>query len=697
MDDTTSPGTLSAGARHLRAEWSRWRQAEDLSDTYVAHHVLNDQYKLWRGNVLRTKSDVRQNITLMKRQQRQSQAMQMQRMAAMRQMSRGRGGGRGFGGFGMMGGSSPMVAYRTMQWAELDIKLGQKEFAPTDVTPNMLAVGRAQLRARRHRVVAAWLITLPLLWAGTWAMSVTAGLVATALGALMALAVAWSAGRNPKRRRPAPPTLLFVPPKPVAGVEAEPEPEPFAIREAGRTPRVAREAVRLALRKEGAKVAEVGLPRETEYGWRVPLVLESGTVAGIVRVLGDVATTLRVGPSRILARAADREDAAAVLLQILTTDPFANPLPYPSRSPLSSSIKDPVSLGLSIDGQTTPVVLAGQNVIVTGNPNAGKTSLVQALVEYVTSCSDAVVVDIDVAKRGLLSFTPLAARSARTSADAEVLLQELLDLATARVNSMPPTQRVWEPSPDGPAVLVVLDEFPQLSDRAKALALRLLQTGREARVTIILLTQNATKVALGQSFAEAFGVRVLMGCRSDDVPVVVGEDDAISKGWRPHVLVPSPREDDPADAGQFYCLTPHHREPILRYVSPLPPEDAERLAQERLAAGLPQLTAPQAPKQTEPTDTPTARSLLLDAFAAAGEPEVLPVAQLADYLAGHDPDAWGQFEDHPRRNMMVGKRFTELLRAEGLEIPTERFKGSIEGYGERPKVYRREVVRDALS
>lgn len=686
--------TLRTGMRHLRAEYGRWWRTEDLSDTHIAHRVLNDQYRLWRRLHQRTKAEVNASIGLLKKQQKMTQAMQMQRMAAMKHAAR-TGGGRGRygGGMGMgmglmMGGSSPMVTYRMMQWSELGIKINQQEFEPSEVTPAMLAVGRGQVRARRHLSALLWLLTLA---AGTivlWWAAPVAGLTVTAVAAAVAALVAWTTGRNPARRRPPVPKLLFVPGKKSPELTVEPEPEPFALREAGRTPRVAREAVRLALLHHGA-AAEVELPAETSYGWRVPLVLSDGTIADVVRRLPKVATTLRVGEGRVLARPADPDDAARIELLLLTSDPFADPLPYPQRAPGSCSITAPVSLGLSIDGETTPVVLAGQHVIVVGDTGSGKTAMVQAIAEYATACRDAVVVDIDPVKRGLRSLGTLAARTARTPAEAETLLEELLELASARTASMPPTQDVWEPTPDGPAVLAVLDEFPKLSPRGKQLAIELLRVGREARVTIVLLSQDATEDVLGDAIADAFGVRVLMACRAADVPLVVGRADAVSRGWLPHLLVPSPDPQDPADAGKFYAITPRHREPVLRYVSRLPSEAAARLAKERLAAGLPQLTPGGAPTH----EAQEVARLLLDAFAAARDPEALTVAELADHLVSVDPDTWGRWDGRRDRVVMVGRTLRARLKDAGLEIPTARLADR----PGRPTAYRLTDVRDAVS
>ncbi|WP_346094346.1 hypothetical protein [Streptomyces olivaceiscleroticus] len=683
---------MAAGMQHLREEWGRWWRAEDLTDTHIAHRILNDQYRQWRQLHQRHTGEVQQNIKLLKDQQRVQTQLQMQRMAMQKKM-RGRGG-YGYGGYGGGGGASPFISYRMMQWASLQIRMQQDEFRHLEVTPAMLAIGRGQVQARRHITAGLLLPALVAAWGLLWWASMLAGLVVTAVAALVFVVLAWTQGRHPARRRPAVPKLLFVPPAPPAHTELaeEPEPEPFPIREAGNNPKVAREALQLALKKEAAKVAEVRVPEQTDYGWKVPVVLQGGTAAQLVSILKPLATTLRVGESRVMAQPADPEDAALVDVRILTRDPFAEPLPYPQRPPLSCTITSAVSLGLSLEGQTTPVVLAGQHVIIVADSGGGKTAMVQALAEYVTACKDAVAVDIDPVKRGLKAIAPAAAMTARSPEEAEQVLEGLLERAKTRIASLPATQDVWEPSPEGPAVICFIDEFPQLSKRGKELAVALLRIGREARITIVLCTQDATSEVLGDSIADTFGVRIMLPCRAADVPLVVGRADAVSQGWLPHFLVPSPEEGFPADAGRFYCLTPRHRTPMLRYVSPLPPQEAHRRTQERIAAGLPQLDPATSTSRIDTDDVPEIVRLLLDAFATQRNPEVLTVAQIADHLVAADAATWGRWEKREDRLVMIGRTLTNRLKKEGLSIPRIRLDG--EG---RPTAYRLADIEAALS
>ncbi|MFE3556923.1 hypothetical protein ACFXKW_18940 [Streptomyces sp. NPDC059193] len=686
-------GGIGAGAAHLRAEWGRWWRTEDWTDTHVAHYVLNDQFRTWRKFQQRNRSEVQQNIGLLKEQQKRQTQAQMMQMNMQRQRSR-----RGYGGYGYGGGmgASPVISYRMMQWASLQMRMGQAEFRHLEVTPSMLHIGRGQVRSRRHLAATAWLLALAAGWVALWWASALAALVVALLAAVVFAIAAAAAGRSLKPRRPPVPKLLFIPPKPPANTElaAEPEPEPFPIREAGRDPRLVRECVALALRAENARVGHVDVPEETAWGWKVPIVLSGGTLGDLIRLLPKLATILRVGEGRLLAQRTSGEDSAAVTLRILTSDPFANPQPFPIRPPRSASITTEFSIGISIDGEHTPIVLAGQNVLIVADSGGGKSAMVRALAEFATACVDAVAIDIDPTGRGLGPLAPCAVRAARTPQDAEQELEYLLSLAQARIAALGPTEDNWTVTPATPAVIAFVDEFPQLTKRGKAAALALLRIGRKARVTLVVCSQDATADVMGDAIADAFGVRILMPCRAADVPLVVGQADAIAKGWLPHLLVPSPGDWEIADAGRYYCITPRHRTPILRYVSFLDAATAAVRAVDRKAAGLPALTQP-APTPTAATAKPLPPivAALLAAFATHSDPDALSVAQITDHLATVDPAVWRQWDGRKDRLALAGRRIKSELKAAGLTIPTQR----IDTLPGRPTGYLLADIRDGLS
>lgn len=684
--------TIAKGSRHLHAAHGRWRRADDLTDAHIAHRLLNEQYRKWMRIRRQGTSEIQQNITLLKRVQRQ-QTYQMQQRLAMQKKMAGRGYGGGFYG---LGGGSSFVTYKLMQWGVLRIKMLQEPFIHTEITPSHLSQERDRIAHRRRWTGSALLgLVLPLLWLGLWLLSATAALTVTLAAALLYVMLAWSKGRNPTFRRPPVPKLLFAPPDVPAHTEDSPEaePEPFALAEAGRDPRQVREALSLAIAKHAKRVTvgEIHTPEETTYGWHIPLVLKEGTAADLAKALPQVAVPLRVGTNRITAAATDPNDAALLNLRLLTHDPFADPLPIPHRPPNSCTIKGQFDLGLSIEGQTTPVMLAGQHMIIVADTGGGKTALTQRIVEYVTACSDAVVADIDPRKRGLKVFAPLAALTARSPEEAEERLQWLIAEARRRIASMPATQDLWEPTPDDPAIVVILDEFVKLSPLGKELAAELLRNlGREALISIVIITQDATEDMLGDAIADVPGVRIMLPCRTQDVPLVVGRPNAISLGWWPHLLVPSPDAANPADAGRFYAITPRDREPILRYASLLPTEEAVRRVEERLAAPRPRLRLDPEPA----VEVPEIGQRLRAAFATHSDPEALSVVTIAEHLATYEPAVWRQWDDREERDRraQLGKHLKAQLDAAGLDLVPDRIS-SLPG---RPTGYRLADLKAAL-
>ena len=65
----------------------------------------------------------------------------------------------------------------------------------------------------------------------------------------------------------------------------------------------------------------------------------------------------------------------------------------------------------------------------------------------------------------------------------------------------------WAPSPTRPALVVIIDEYPRLTDQAKALAVALLRVGRKSRITLILAATEATSDALGAAIADTTALR----------------------------------------------------------------------------------------------------------------------------------------------------------------------------------------------
>src|SRR5205085_2945932 len=148
----------------------------------------------------------------------------------------------------------------------------------------------------------------------------------------------------------------------------------------------------------------------------------------------------------------------------------------------------------------------------------------------------------------------------------------------------------WIPSPTRPALVVIVDEYPRLSDRAKALAVALLRVGRKARVTLLLAATEATADALGAAIADSTALAILHACRHTDVRLVLGPQ-MLAEGWRPDRLHPA-TADDPGEAGRAYVATAGNREPLISAIHPLDESDAHERGAARAALGLPRIDPP---------------------------------------------------------------------------------------------------------
>ncbi|ORT53321.1 hypothetical protein [Streptomyces sp. CB03238] len=567
--------------------------------------------------------------------------------------------------------------------------LVKQPFEPVQPTPDQIQRAR---RVGSTKLVVGLLVALGAL--GALLVRAPALLLLVVPGVLVAL---WRAGGQPPvlTTRPVPERLLARPelaPRAftdavVLGADLDGVPIDTDIRGV-ESPDRATECIHGALVKEGVDVREVHSATRTPWGWQTTAVLSAGTAADVVKAIPRLVTDLRVGEGRVMA-AGSTEDGAVVTMRILTKDPFAAPPAYPLRTPKSCSILDSFSPCISLDGEPTPLTLAGKHVLIVADTGGGKSTMTRALAEYVTACKDAVAVDIDPSGRGLGPLRRAAVRIALTPEQAEKELERLLSEAKRRIASLDETQDNWEVTPEAPAILAFLDEYPQLTKKGKKHALDLLRIGRKARITLVICTQDATADIMGDAVADAFQIRILMPCRAADVPVVVGRSTAASEGWLPHLLVAGD-DDDPADSGRCYIVAARLREPILRYVIPLDAPTALERAKERVAAGLPAIDAVTLGEAAREPVAPFA-GRLLRAFDDA-EKDVLTVAQVVEALAADEPERWRQWDARKDRLAMAGREIQKELKAAGVDVATVRLT-DVKG---RPSAYRLEDLKAAL-
>lgn len=481
--------------------------------------------------------------------------------------------------------------------------------------------------------------------------------------------------------------------------------DPFPIADA-RNRTEAAECVRRALTSEGIQVKEVEANRRYEWGWEVTVHLAKGKPADIVTKAPDLETPLDL-PENGLHCQPVRQSRGRVVLRLVQSDPFGKLPPAPERKPNSCRMKDRQVVAYRMDGQKFDPSLLGVHVIVVAGSGGGKSVILRALADTLTACSDVLVGDLDPGGNGL---APLAeAVGVRAIGDdnmgqIEAILDQALRIAKARpaMFSKLGMKENWEPSPERPAIVLFIDEYPQLSDRAKELAVKILQTGRKSRVQLVLATQEVNKDTIGAAIADTIALRIVGPCRRQDVVQIFG-GGAGDEGWRPDRLDPAEGNaegDDLRDASQAYIRGGGSREPLKHKFLFLEDKEGRRRARERAAAGRPSVDAESLAAAgldhfgaTEAdrlrTDLPKIVMMVRGAFAAADDCDFLPTAAIWEYLAAHDPEAWGLREfgdDEAKARKAAAQRVSaELKRAVdaiGLEIDmsTVQITGGARGY-----------------
>ncbi|HEV7651980.1 MAG TPA: DUF3631 domain-containing protein [Actinophytocola sp.] len=438
------------------------------------------------------------------------------------------------------------------------------------------------------------------------------------------------------------------PGRPDAVEEERGEDEPYPIADA-HTRAEAADCVARAIRAEGIELRMADDARRESWGWTVPIVLRRGTPAAVVGKLGELETTLDL-PSGGLLAAPDRARRARVVLRLAERDPFAGLLQAPAHLPASLSIRDSHLVGRRMDGTDLALCLLGVHGVVIGTPGAGKSMTLRALADAVSACRDAVVWDLDPSGNGLDVLGPAVGRREREPAGIEDALRDALTLAEVRPRLFTELEMgdAWQPAADRPAVVVVIDEYPRLAERAKALAVDLIRVGRKARVTVLLAASEATSDTLGAAIADTAALKILMPCRHNDVRLVLGPN-MIAEGWRPDRLNPA-TGDSPEDAGCCYVHAANAREPVVSKIHTLDGDRAREQGVHRAAQGLPRIdgdswTAARARRQA-------------DQMPGTGHAEQLDGPALADVLTAFDDLDKVWTEDLLNRLSTLDQRYT---------------------------------------
>jgi S-DNA-T family DNA segregation ATPase FtsK/SpoIIIE len=302
------------------------------------------------------------------------------------------------------------------------------------------------------------------------------------------------------------------------------------------------------------------------WGWRARLALARGqTITDVIAKLPAIESGLGTfrGAARVLPTSDDL--ANRFELRVLDKDPHADAITWPG--PSISSITEPVDLGPFEDAAPVKVLLLRRHALFGGATGSGKSGGLNVLIGNLTACTDVVIWAIDL-KRGM-ELGPWAAcidRLATTPAEARALLADAVAILEGRAEHLAATgQRVWQPTPAMPALVVIVDEYAELADHAPDAATDADSIGRRGRavaVTLIAATQRPTQKAMGQgALRSQMDVRVCFRVRERrDVDLILGQG-MLAAGWQASklnapgkFLISAPEHDTPRRA-RAYLVT----------------------------------------------------------------------------------------------------------------------------------------------
>jgi len=302
------------------------------------------------------------------------------------------------------------------------------------------------------------------------------------------------------------------------------------------------------------------------WGWRARFRLARGQTIDDVRAkLPAIESGLGVyrGAARVYPTVDDL--AHRFELRVLDADPHADAITWPG--PSVESITQPVDLGPFEDATPARVLFLRRHGLLGGVSGSGKSGGLNVLMGNLTACADVVIWAVDL-KRGmeLGPWGSCIARLATTPAEARALLADAVAVLEARAEMLAASgQRVWQPTPEMPALVIIVDEYAELADdapEATGHADSIARRGRAVAVTLIAATQRPTQKAMGQgALRSQMDIRISFRVRErKDVELILGQG-MLGAGWHAHTLnapgkflISAPEHDTPRRA-RCYLVT----------------------------------------------------------------------------------------------------------------------------------------------
>ena len=322
------------------------------------------------------------------------------------------------------------------------------------------------------------------------------------------------------------------------------------------------------------------------WGWRARLRLARGqTINDVITKIPALESGLGTFRGAVRVYPTPDDLANRCELRVLDIDPHADAIPWPG--PSTNTITEPIDLGPFEDAAPCRVLFLRRHVLFGGATGAGKSSGLNVLMGNLAACRDVVIWGIDLKKGMELGpWAPCIDRLATTPDEARQLLADAVKVLEARVALLAERgHRVWQPTPDMPALVIIIDEYAELSDDAPDAikhADSIARRGRAVAVNLVAATQRPTQKAMGQGAVRSqMDVRISFRVRErKDVDLILGQG-MLAAGWHAHTLnapgkfLIAAAEHDTPKRARAYLLTDQTVEAAAAlYADQRPPLDA---------------------------------------------------------------------------------------------------------------------------
>ena len=395
------------------------------------------------------------------------------------------------------------------------------------------------------------------------------------------------------------------------------------------------------------------------WGWRARFRLARGqTIHDVIAKIPAIESGLGTFRGAVRVYPTPDNYANRCELRVLDADPHADAIPWPG--PSVTSITEPIELGPFEDAVPCRVSFLRRHVLFGGATGAGKSGGLNVLIGNLSACHDVVLWGIDLKKGMELGpWISCLDRLATTPGEADSLLADAVAVLEARAAVLAEQgQRVCEPTPGMPALVILIDEYAELVDDAPG-AIRhadsIARRGRAVAVSLIAATQRPTQKAMGHGAVRSqMDVRICFRVRErKDVDLILGQG-MLAAGWQAHtlnapgkLLVSAAEHDTPRRARAYLITDEVVASTASLHASLRPPLDevSQRAIEER-----------------SPTEVPIAPD------AEAGDPPRSPLDDEDEHShADDDPEAilWAALSLAPDDGTTV----PELMTATGMSRP----------------------------